>query len=148
MVATFFRHGRGRSVNAQNAENDGRMPLTRAAAAVKTWLGCTLPVAKAALELLHDGEWHHVGKFAKEVNYYDSEDAALKQVVNQIQAIGLRRWMQLRSAKRAIRAAIAMTYRPDRFAKPGRITRLMELKKNGVWAEGELLSVANEKRAL
>ena len=47
----------------------------RAAAAVKAAGGCTLKMAKAACEGSHDGEWHHVGKFAARVNYYSVNSA-------------------------------------------------------------------------
>ena len=60
-----------RSHNAEVAEDNGRYPLTRAIPVVATAAGVTQKVARAALVATHDGEWHHVGKFANQVDYYD-----------------------------------------------------------------------------
>jgi len=70
MTATYFRHGERRSLAAREAEADERMPLTRAAQAVRRETGCTLVVARDALRRTHDGEWHHVGKYAARCDYY------------------------------------------------------------------------------
>ena len=88
MTATYFRHRRGRSRNAEAAEIEGRQPLTRAKQAVSAEYGCTQVVAAAALKLLHDGEWHHVGKHAKACDYYDTEDERLPGVIAHILACG------------------------------------------------------------
>lgn len=64
--ASAFGDGRNysRSRRAQIAEADGKMPLTRAAAA--------LAIPARALKLVADPcEWHHVGKYARCVDYYD-----------------------------------------------------------------------------
>ena len=75
MTATFFRRGRGRSINAAIAESNERMPLTRAAQCVAAEAHITLALAKRALQITWDGEWHHVGKYAAETNYYDTQAA-------------------------------------------------------------------------
>lgn len=122
MVATFFRKGRGRSLNALDAERDGRMPLTRAAQVIRSDYGCTIAVAKIALNLLHDGEWHHVGKYATEVKYYDTHDDRLAGVLHHIASIGTASQFEAR------RALLRSQRVPQRFSRditpPGRIVRL------------------------
>jgi hypothetical protein len=63
-----------RSANAEAAEEEGRYPRTRAAAAlglsVKAFdAGCRAAGYRAT-------EWHHVGKYASMVDYYDTEELA------------------------------------------------------------------------
>lgn len=59
-----------RSFNAECAEEEGRLPLTRAAKAI----GLSLNHFKETLKLanIKTNEWHHVGKFANRVDYYDT----------------------------------------------------------------------------
>lgn len=95
-----------RSYNAHCAEDEGRMPLTRAKRAVAQEFGCSQTVAAAALELLYDGEWHHVGKYAARVAYYDSVDSRLAGVIRHILAWGgAKKWAERRAALRTMRAA-------------------------------------------
>ena len=75
MAATYLRHGRGRSRNAEFAEQFGRCPLSRAIPVVAAEAGVSRKLARAALEHTHDGEWHHVGKYACECPYYDPAEA-------------------------------------------------------------------------
>lgn len=56
-----------RSFNAQRAEQSGRMPATRAA---KAW---GFKSATTLKEWVDSSEWHHVGKYATIVDYYDVE---------------------------------------------------------------------------
>ena len=81
MPASFYKHGHGRSRNARIAESEGRAPLTRAAQAVAQSANCTQAVAKEACRLTWDGEYHHVGKFAAEVEYYDVQRATVAAIV-------------------------------------------------------------------
>jgi hypothetical protein len=53
-----------KSDNALDAEASGRYPASR----IARELG--VPAAFVAECCPHDGEWHHVGKFANEVNYF------------------------------------------------------------------------------
>jgi hypothetical protein len=73
-TATYLRSGRGRSVNAEIAESDGKMPLTRAIVAVAKAVGCTHAQARELLAYVGACEWHHVGKYAAECDYYDVDD--------------------------------------------------------------------------
>jgi hypothetical protein len=61
-----------RSYNAEVAEQEGRMPRTRAAAA----LGVSAPAFDAGCKAAcyRCNEWHHVGKYASRVDYYDVEE--------------------------------------------------------------------------
>lgn len=61
-----------RSANAQEAENNGRYPRTRAAAA----LGVSVKAFDAGRFACgyHTSEWHHVGKYANMVDYYDTNE--------------------------------------------------------------------------
>lgn len=81
MPASFYKHGHGRSRNARIAESEGRAPLTRAAQAVAQAANCTQAVAQEACKLTWDGEYHHVGKFAAETNYYDVRRATVAAIV-------------------------------------------------------------------
>lgn len=96
MTATYFRQGHGRSRRAQIAEYEGRAPLTRAARIVAKQYGCTQSVARFVLEQLHDGEWHHVGKFAKECRYYDTTDWRIGGFLHHIAECGGYKKYQLR----------------------------------------------------
>lgn len=73
-----------RSYNAEVAEDEGRCPMSRAKIAVAEQFGCSQSVAKVALELVYDGEWHHVGKYANEVAYYDTTDNRLGGIIREI----------------------------------------------------------------
>ena len=67
-----YRNGYSRSANAEAAEVEGRLPLTRAIPVVAKVAGVTRAKAREALLAVHDGEWHHVGKYANKVQYYDT----------------------------------------------------------------------------
>ena len=67
--------GCSRSTRAAEAEEDGRLPLTRAIPVVAARAGVTQKVARAALVATHDGEWHHTGNRARRTNYYSIDDA-------------------------------------------------------------------------
>lgn len=104
MVATFFRHGEGRSINARLAESEERMPLSRAKQAVAIRYDCSQAVAAIALELVHDGEWHHVGKYAAQVAYYDTHDERLGGVIAHILRVGgAKKYATRRATLRATR---------------------------------------------
>ena len=66
-----------RSAGAEDAEDEGRLPLTWAIPEVAHLAKVTRKAARAALLATYDGEWHHVGKYASEVPYYDIKAAAL-----------------------------------------------------------------------
>lgn len=68
-VAAYVREGMGRSFHAECAERTGRIPLTRAIAALSR-RGWAKHAVRQALEESWDGEWHHVGKYATECPYY------------------------------------------------------------------------------
>lgn len=63
-----------RSANAENAECDNRFPRSRAA----KFLGLNIKAFDAGVKACNYqvSEWHHVGKYATEVNYYDTEELA------------------------------------------------------------------------
>ncbi len=77
-----------RSYRAEVAEFEGRMPLTRASQAVAALYDCPQSTAKAALRLLGTSEWHHVGKYAREVSYFDTQDARLGGAIAEITRCG------------------------------------------------------------
>jgi hypothetical protein len=64
-----------RSLNANDAEIEGRLPLTRAIPAVAHYAGCTRKEARTALRKTHEGEWHHTGMLGRAANYYDVAEA-------------------------------------------------------------------------
>jgi hypothetical protein len=75
--ATYFKKGFVRSRNASVAEQDGKLPITRAVKILAKRCGVTQKKARAVLEKQGPSEWHHVGKFAQQIDYYDVEKAAL-----------------------------------------------------------------------
>ena len=64
-------HSYSRSYNAFQAEAQGRFPITRACQV----LGLSLAAFRAGCRALKyvPREWHHVGKYANRVDYYDTE---------------------------------------------------------------------------
>lgn len=63
-----------RSYNAEVAEDEGRLPRTRAAASLG--LSAAAFDAGCAAAGYRPSEWHHVGKYANMVYYYDCEALA------------------------------------------------------------------------
>ncbi len=61
-----------KSLNAENAEADGRYPKSRAAKE----LGLSLKAFKTGLHAADytSNEWHHVGKYATAVSYFDTKE--------------------------------------------------------------------------
>lgn len=106
-----------RSYRATVAETEGRQPMSRAAKTVAAQFGCTIATAKTALELIHDGEWHHVGKFASEVGYHDTTDERLGGVIAHVTACGgAKKFAARRDMLRGTRTGIAVTRNSGRFA--------------------------------
>lgn len=69
-----------RSIGAIEAEQRGRLPLTRAIPVVARRAECTQKTARAALLATHDGEWHHTGNRARRTDYF-SLDAAVAKIM-------------------------------------------------------------------
>jgi len=67
-----YSHGRGRSWGAEEAEQYGRYPRTRAA----EHLGVSVKAFRAgyAASDYTSNEWHHVGKYAAAIDYYDTHE--------------------------------------------------------------------------
>lgn len=78
MVAKYFnRTYQGKSDNAYSAESTGKYPMSTAKTKLREIISITAELAERALLATHDGEWHHVGKYANECKYYDVMDAIL-----------------------------------------------------------------------
>lgn len=104
------------------AEDEGRRPMSRAKVEVAAKFGCSQSIAEAALRLLHNGEWHHVGKYATEVAYYDAADERLGGVISHIKACGgVKKWAARREALKAERNG-----EPARYRDGGRIAAAAE----------------------
>lgn len=67
--------GYSRSYNAEQAEAEGRFPISRAAKIVAENAECTIAFARKCLDRIGSSEWHHVGKYAARVYYYETEKA-------------------------------------------------------------------------
>lgn len=71
MASAYYSRNKSysRSFNAERAEVNDRYPLTRAA----KHLGISVKAFKNGLDLsgITTNEWHHVGKYANMVDYYD-----------------------------------------------------------------------------
>lgn len=66
--------GFSRSVRAHVAETEGRSPITRAARTLAELTGCTIAMSRRVLEAIGPCEWHHVGKYAAAVDFFDPYD--------------------------------------------------------------------------
>lgn len=137
MGAYYSRAGSySRSYNAEVAEDEGRCPLARAKAVVAAEYGCTQVVAAASLGLLHDGEWHHVGKYAAQVAYYDATDCRLGGVIQHILACGgAKKWAARRDEVRADRRYGGKFSAPLESRSNGRILRMVAAKLRQAEAE-------------
>lgn len=71
-TAKYFRNGHGRSRGASEAEEHGRYPRVRAAKR----LGVSTVAFDAGCDAIRyaSTEWHHVGKYAAAVDYYDTAE--------------------------------------------------------------------------
>lgn len=64
-----------KSDGALSAEEEGRYPLLKAIKVLKQLRpDLTREQSRGLLLLCSSGEWHHVGKFANQVQYYDPDD--------------------------------------------------------------------------
>lgn len=75
--ASYIFEQKGRSRNAELAEAEGKLPLSRAIPAVAAIGKVTRNDARIALECTGPCEWHHTGLYARRTDYY-SIDAALR----------------------------------------------------------------------
>lgn len=71
-METTYKNSNSKSANARLAELNNRFPKKQTA----KLLGISLAKFNYALGLgiIIPGEWHHVGPFAKEINYYNAEE--------------------------------------------------------------------------
>ncbi len=84
-----------RSIGAATAEREGKLPLTRAIAAVSVAAVCPAPVARRVLAAIGPCEWHHVSKYANVTDYYEIHRAiriAARVTTAAERAALLRRW--------------------------------------------------------
>lgn len=119
-MSAYYSRARSysRSYNAHLAEEDGRMPLTRAVAYVAEHAVTTQVIARAVLLRRGTDEWHHVGKYATPVYYYDAVSAvdwawAITPAATRRQV--LRRWTRLAFSEardRRYREQLAVRERP------------------------------------
>ena len=70
---SYIERGEGRSIRAQQAEDDGRV----VASVLAKLIGRGVTAADV-VEAAGVSEWHHTGKFARRTPYYDPADFALK----------------------------------------------------------------------
>jgi len=68
--------GSSRSCRAAEAEDEGKLPLTRATAELAARLGITRKAARAVLTKVGPCEAHHTSKYANLTDYYDLAAAA------------------------------------------------------------------------
>lgn len=133
--------GYSRSVRAALAEDGGKFPMIRAAKLVAEQLGCTQAAARIALELLHDGEWHHVGKYAQRCDYYDCTDTRLPGTIQHILYVGgAQRWKKRREKLRQLRSYPNGRYPIRR--EPGRIVKYQQLRR--MWRNTACEAVGHE----
>jgi hypothetical protein len=70
---TYGDGSSSRSLAAQDAETEGRLPLTRAIAALRAKSGRTAKDCRSAILRANAGstEWHHTGSHARRTSYYE-----------------------------------------------------------------------------
>ena len=77
MTATYLRKGQGKSDRAYEAEANGTYPLTTAIRAIswaiQPYYKIPQRIIRKWLKDIGPSEWHHVGKYAAECDYYDTE---------------------------------------------------------------------------
>lgn len=74
MVANYYYYDnyRGESLNAQHAKENERYPMTLAKRRLSKLISVTQREAQFILETIGDnGEWHHSGKYATKVTFYN-----------------------------------------------------------------------------
>lgn len=81
-----------RSQNAENAEEEGRLPLTRAIPVLAKRAGVTRKIAKEALKATHNGEWHHTGCKYRCTEYYELS-AGLEYLAYELRLTAPRRFL-------------------------------------------------------
>lgn len=104
--------GQSRSIRAAIAEDEGKLPLTRAVKELARLAGVTQKTARTVLLEIGPCEWHHTGKYASATDYYDVYDAIdrldpLYEEIDDarvIETCGLG-WLDLQSLKRPMEPA-------------------------------------------
>ncbi len=66
-------NGYSKSNNATAAEDEGRLPLSRAIKAIAERTGCSQKDARTAATIVGATEWHHTSKRYNHTDYYDVE---------------------------------------------------------------------------
>ncbi len=70
-----YRGGYGFSGGAADAYADGHQPMTKAKKELARAVGITQRQAADVLKFLWHGEWHHAGKYADRIPFYDVLEA-------------------------------------------------------------------------
>ena len=70
-TASYLRKGQGESDNAINAKYNNKWPLTHAIKIIASELDVTQVLARKIIESFAPCEWHHSGKYARRVNFYN-----------------------------------------------------------------------------
>lgn len=71
-------HGHSKSNNALLAEEEWKLPLTRAVREVARHAGCSQSMARLALADIGPCEWHHTSKMFRRTDYYSVAAAVLR----------------------------------------------------------------------
>lgn len=76
--------GSSKSIRAAEAEQNGKLPFTRAKKVLATRLGITQRAAGELLAEIGPCEWHHTGKYARRTDYYCLRIAAAYVVAQEV----------------------------------------------------------------
>lgn len=68
----YLRDGIGSSHRALAAEDDGKLPITRAIPVVADRLAITRRAARELLEAEGPCEWHHTSRYGNQTDFYDT----------------------------------------------------------------------------
>ena len=128
MVATYFREGRGHSINALRAHEVGIFPATHAAKA----LGISIKLLR---DIATPCERHHVGKYAALTDYYDTDPTAFDFEACLDAARALRAPRQQQKRRRWLRLA-ARARLAERCDSPAYLPRAYRVQRR----EGDLIT--------
>lgn len=119
MASAYYSRNQSysRSFNAEAAEQDGRYPRLRAAKA----LGLSPAAFDAGCKAIGyvATEWHHVGKYANEVYYYDTVELSAEPAF----------WVAAAATYKSARKRSEVAAMPDRIATDERQAMIADFRK-------------------
>jgi len=132
--------GLSRSANAVRAEQDGLLPLTRAAREIADEVGCTVAFARRCLVRVGPSEWHHTGKYARATDYY-ALDVAVR-MARIFAPPAMRRRVNARRTREAWQRAAELAINRQLEAGRREVLARLERERMSYYAALERMAVA------